>query len=78
MLEGRHTTDQATRVAAYQKVNERLAKDLPYLWIEQYLFSEVATARVQNFNNLTLPNGMPGYSFDEGVFFPHQIWLAAG
>jgi len=33
---------------------------------------------VQNFNNLVLPNGMKGYSFDEGVFFPHQTWLAAG
>jgi peptide/nickel transport system substrate-binding protein len=78
MLEGRHTTDQAVRVAAYQKVNDQLAKELPYLWIEQYLFSEVATPRVQNFNNLVLPNGMKGYSFDEGIFFPHQTWLAAG
>ena len=76
MLEGRHTTDQATRVTAYQTVNERLAKDSPYLWIEQYLFSEVANERVQNFNNLTLPDGMAGYSFDEGIFFPTQIWLA--
>jgi peptide/nickel transport system substrate-binding protein len=75
MLEGRHTTDQATRVAAYQEVNERLAKDLAYLWIEQYLFSEVASERVQNFNNFVLPNGMPGYSFDEGIFFATQTWL---
>jgi ABC-type transport system substrate-binding protein len=75
MLEGRHTTSQATRVAAYQKVNERLAADLAYLWIEQYLFSEVASERVQNFNNFILPNGMPGYSFDEGIFFATQVWL---
>ena len=76
MLEGRHTSSQATRQTAYRTVNEQLAKQLPYLWIEQYLFSEVAAERVQNFNNLTLPNGMPGYSFDEGVFFPVQTWLA--
>ncbi len=75
MLQGRHTTDQATRVKAYQTVNERLADDLPYLWIEQYFFSEVATERVQNFNNPTLPNGKPGYGFNEGIFFPTQIWL---
>ncbi len=75
MLEGRHTTSQATRQTAYRTVNEQLAKQLPYLWIEQYLFSEVAAERVQNFNNLTLPNGMSGYSFDEGVFFPVQTWL---
>jgi ABC-type transport system substrate-binding protein len=76
MLQGRHTTDQATRVAAYRKVNERLAADLPYLWLEQYIFSEVASERVQNFNNRTLPNGMPGYAFDEGYFFPLQTWMA--
>lgn len=76
MLEGRHTTDTATRVAAYRKVNERLAADLPYLWIEQYLFSEIGSDRVQNFNNLTLPNGMPGYSFNEGQAFFHQTWIA--
>jgi peptide/nickel transport system substrate-binding protein len=76
MLEGRHTTDQATRVKAYQTVNERLAKDLAYLWIEQYLFSEVASARVQNFDNPTLPSGTPQYGFDEGIFVPTQIWLA--
>ena len=70
MLQGRHTTDQATRVAAYRTVNERLAEDLPYLWIEQYLFSEVASERVQNFDNRTLPNGMPGYAFDEGYLLP--------
>ena len=77
MLEGRHTLDQATRVKAYQTVNERLAADLAYLWVDQYLFSEVASVRVQNFNNLVLPDGTPGYSFDEGVFFPAQTWLAA-
>ena len=77
MLEGRHTTSQATRVSAYQTVNERLAKDLSYLWIEQYLFSEVALPRVENFNNLTLPNGMAGYSFDEGTMFLCQTWLAS-
>ena len=76
MLPGRHTTDQATRVTAYKTVNEQLAKHLPYLWIEQYLFSEVADERVQNFDNPTLPNGKPQYSFDEGIFVPTQIWLA--
>ncbi len=76
MLAGRAATDQQTRVASYQKVNQRLSQDLPYLWIEQYLFSEVAQNRVQNFNNVTLPDGSPGYSFNEGQFFPTQIWMA--
>ncbi len=76
LLTGRHTTDQATRNKAYQTVNERLAVDLPYIWLSQYFFSEVAESRVQNFANPTLPNGSPGYAFDEGIFFPTQIWMA--
>ncbi len=76
MLTGRHTTDQATRVTAYQTVNEQLAKQLAYLWVEQYVFSEVADSRVQNFANPTLPDGTPQYGFDEGIFVPTQIWLA--
>lgn len=76
MLTGRHTTDQATHVQAYQTVNEQLAKDLPYLWLLQYIFSEVATDRVQNFNNPTFPNGQKRWGFDEGIFVPTQIWLA--
>lgn len=76
MLTGRHTTDQATRVKAYQTVNDQLAQQLPYLWLNQYLFSEVAQDRVQNFDNATLPSGKPQYSFQEGIFWPAQIWLA--
>ncbi len=76
MLQGRHTTDQSTRVAAYRTVNEQLGLQLPYLWIEQFFFSEVAADRVQNFNNPTLPDtNKPGYGFDEGIFFPTQVWL---
>ncbi len=75
MLTGRHTTDQATRVTAYQTVNKQLATELPYLWIDQYLFSEVAQDRVQNFAGWTFPDGTHGYGFDEGIFVPTQIWL---
>ena len=53
-----------------------MAKDLPYLWLLQYIFSEVATDRVQNFNNPTFPNGQKRWGFDEGIFVPTQIWLA--
>jgi peptide/nickel transport system substrate-binding protein len=77
MLAGRHSSNKATTVSAYQTVNERLAADLPYLWIQQYLFSEVADTRVQNFDAWTFPDGTPGYGFDEGIFVPTQTWLAS-
>ena len=76
MLTGRHTTSAATRATAYQTVNAQLAKDLPYLWLEQYIFSEVATGHVQNFANPTLPSGSAQYPYDEGIFVPTQIWLS--
>ena len=75
MLTGRHTTDQATRVTAYQTVNKQLCKDLPYLWLEQYIFSEVATSRVQNFANPTTLQGSKAIAYDEGVLWPAQIWV---
>jgi len=73
---GRASSDASARIAAYRTLNTRLADDLPYIWLSQYFFSEVAATRVQNFDNLVLPNGMPGYSFNEGQLFATQIWLA--
>jgi len=50
------------RVAAYQKVNDRLAKDCPTCGSSSTVLRG-GHPRVQNFNNLVLPNGMKGYSF---------------
>ncbi len=62
-------------MTAYKKLDQRLAADLPYLWLEQYPFAMVGQARVENFAGLTMPSGAPGYGFDEGIIFPTQIWL---
>ncbi len=74
---GRTTSDQAIRNFAYKVLNQRLAADLPNLWLGQAPFAAVSDQRVQNFAGLTLPDGTPGYGFDEGVFFPGQIWLSS-
>lgn len=73
---GRTSADPATRIRAYQTVNERLAVDLPYIWLGQTAWSEVGAARIRNFANPVLPDGSPGDPFDNGVFFPTQIWMA--
>ena len=75
LQEGRTSADPSTRQVAYKKLNQRLAQDLPYLWLEQYPFAVVGDQRVQNFVGLTLPSGAPGYGFDEGIIFPTQTWL---
>jgi peptide/nickel transport system substrate-binding protein len=73
---GRTTDEQAVRDVAYRELNQRLALDLPNLWLGQNPYAAVGDQRVQNFAGLTLPNGAPGYGFDEGVFFPSQMWLS--
>ncbi len=75
LLAGRHSSNQSDRVAAYKKLNERLAADLPYLWLEQYPFAAVGDSRLQNFVGFTLPDGTKGYGFNEGIMVPTQMWL---
>ncbi|MDA8274733.1 MAG: ABC transporter substrate-binding protein [Actinomycetota bacterium] len=75
LIRGRSTTDEAVRIEAYKTVNERLAKDLPYLWLGQTVWSAVGDQRVQNFAGPVLPNGQKGKPFDNGTFFPTQIWV---
>ncbi len=72
---GRTTDNQTVREFAYKELDQRLATDLPNLWLGQVPFAAVGDERVQNFAGLTLPDGTPGYGFDEGVFFPSQMWL---
>ena len=73
---GRSNSDPAARAKAYQTVGKRLGVDLPYLWLGQTVWSEVGDQRIQNFASPTLPDGSPGKPFDNGVFFPTQIWMA--
>jgi peptide/nickel transport system substrate-binding protein len=76
LLVGRSNPDPAARIKAYQTVNERMAEDLPYIWLSQTVWTEVGNARVQNFANPVLPDGAPGFPFQDGFFFPTQIWMA--
>ncbi|HEX7354698.1 MAG TPA: ABC transporter substrate-binding protein [Mycobacteriales bacterium] len=74
---GRTSLDPATRTAAYQKVNERFAIDLPYLFNSRTVWACYAAKKVQNFNGLTLPGGQPAVPFSGGVFYPTSAWLSA-
>jgi peptide/nickel transport system substrate-binding protein len=75
LVTGRSTTDHTARVAAYRTVNERLAQDLPYLWLGRDVFPFAASTRVHGIAHRTLPGGTAGYAYDEGVFFPSNLWL---
>lgn len=53
--DGRHTTDPAKELADYQAVQERLAKDVPYVWLFHSQISVVARNNIINVVNYKLP-----------------------
>ena len=77
LQKGRTMSDSAARVQAYQDVDKRLSADLPYLWVSLATWSAMGSNTVQNFNNLTLPDGSKALGFANGVLDPTPIWRKA-
>ncbi len=71
---GRQTGNKAARIRAYQKVNQLLAQDIPYVWLARDTWCVVADPSVQNFANPKTPSGSKAIAFSEGVLWPTQIW----
>ncbi|HVX20355.1 MAG TPA: ABC transporter substrate-binding protein [Acidimicrobiales bacterium] len=71
---GRTSLTAQARIAAYQKVNQLFAQDLPYLWADRAVWAVVAHPTVQNFNNPTTPSGAKAYGMIAGSIWPTQIW----
>ena len=76
LTQGRTQPDEQTRIAAYQSVAQRLALDLPYLWINRSVSAVIADKKVQNFNATTFPDGSPGEGVSGGTFRFSTTWLA--
>jgi peptide/nickel transport system substrate-binding protein len=76
MVLGRTTTDAATRIKAYQEVNQYLAEDLPYIYTDRSTWAIVAKPSVQNFNNPKTPSGATAIGLDAGVIWPTQVWVS--
>jgi len=72
---GRTSTSAQARIAAYQKVNEYFAQDLPYLWGDRATWAVVAKPTVQNFANPTTPAGQRAYALMGGSIWPTQVWI---
>lgn len=76
LLTGMESADRATRVRAFQSVNEYLAQDLPYIWTDRSTWALVSTPKVQNWNNPTTPAGKPALGNDQGTWWLGQIWIS--
>ncbi len=75
LVAGRTTGVKSARVKEYQKINQYLAEDMPYMWLARDTWAAVANPKVQNFANPTTPTGKKAIGFDEGVLWPTQIWV---
>lgn len=74
---GRTSLNKQDRIDAYNTVNERFAKDLPYLFGYKIVTACFTRKNVQNFNGLNLPDGSAALSFTSGIFYPMCTWLTA-
>ncbi len=74
LVAGRTTSNKEDRIKEYQKVNQYLAEDIPYLWLARDTWAVVANPSVQNFANPTTLTGAKAIAFDEGIVWPTQIW----
>jgi peptide/nickel transport system substrate-binding protein len=72
---GRRNAEPAVRAQAYRTVADRLAVDLPYLWIGKTVWAAIGTPEVAGVASQTLPDGTPGIGFVDGVFLLHQVRL---
>ncbi len=75
LVAGRTTGVKSARVKQYQKINQYLAEDMPYMWLARDTWAVVANPKVQNFANPKTPNGSKAVAFDEGVIWPMQMWV---
>jgi peptide/nickel transport system substrate-binding protein len=74
---GRESTDQQTRIAAYEEVARRFAVDLPYLWSNPAVWMVGAANYVQNFNGPTFPGGAKRLGMISGIISVAEMWRSS-
>jgi peptide/nickel transport system substrate-binding protein len=72
--EARQTTDPEEEKRLYQEVQQELARDIPYIWLNHTQISVIAANDLVNVVNYTLPGGEKGLELYGGSHPLHQIW----
>lgn len=72
---GTSTTDEALQKAQMKIVQERLAADVPYIWLLHIRESLIASDRVVNLMKQTLPDGEPQLDLNQGSHSLSQVWM---
>jgi peptide/nickel transport system substrate-binding protein len=74
---GRTSHIKQERQLAYIVLAQRLAKDLPYIWLDHTVWAVGASNKVRGFDQTTLPSGEKTDPITSGVERMTQIWLAS-
>jgi peptide/nickel transport system substrate-binding protein len=70
----REEKDSGVAAQYYQKVSERFAVDLQYIYTSRAVWNLAAYGNVQNYNNPTTVDGKPALGMLAGMFFVTEIW----
>ncbi len=71
----RGSADPATVKTAIGVVQDRLAADVPYVWMYHSHVSIIGTTRIVNMTKYTLPDGAVGLDVVQGSHPLYQVWL---
>jgi peptide/nickel transport system substrate-binding protein len=75
MTEGRATPEPAERKQAYAKVQEALAVEMPYVWMNHSEWQLVSLRDVRDAHNVTLPDHSPAQPMMAGTHRLTEAWL---
>lgn len=71
------TADGEIRMQIYGSVQERLARDVPFVWLFHGIRAVIASKNLVNVVNHVLPDGTKGMGLTGGTHPMHQIWVKA-
>jgi hypothetical protein len=73
--EGRSTLDPEVRRRAYERAQQILAEQMPYLWLQRTEWRVARRALVRDARNVTLPDGTAALPFLAGTHRLTETWL---
>ena len=76
LLKGRTSADPAVRAAAYEDIASQFGKDVPFVWLQETVWTIAAKNSVHGVLDWTLPDGSAGVDHTiGGAFSMAHVWV---
>ncbi len=76
LQDGRTSSDQQKRVAAYQSIAKQFGENVPYVWLQFPVAAIISSPKAQNWAKTTTPDGKDAANIFTTGMFPQKFWLA--